>query len=94
MRLSDHEKHIILEAVAAEDATARVFVFGSRANDSSKGGDIDLLIVSKNFTKQNVRNTRWRIQEQLGEQKIDIVATKDGHESFVQLIQPQAQELA
>lgn len=64
MRLSDHEKHIILEAVAAEDATARVFVFGSRANDSSKGGDID------------------------------IVATKDGHESFVQLIQPQAQELA
>ncbi|MCH8536370.1 MAG: nucleotidyltransferase domain-containing protein [Alkalimonas sp.] len=94
MRLTEYEKIVILDAVAAEDENAQVFVFGSRANDNSKGGDIDLLIVSEKFSRQNIRNTRWRIQEQLGEQKIDIVATKDGHEAFVQLIKPQAQELA
>lgn len=94
MRLSDHEKHVILEAVAAEDATARVYVFGSRADENSQGGDIDLLVVSSAFTRQNIRNTRWKIQEKLGEQKVDIVASKDGQEAFVKLIKPQAQELA
>ncbi|OZB42541.1 MAG: DNA polymerase III subunit beta, partial [Alishewanella sp. 34-51-39] len=37
------------------------------------GGDIDLLVLSQHFDKQKLRAARWRILEQLGEQKIDII---------------------
>lgn len=44
------------------------------------GGDIDLLVLSQHFDKQKLRAARWRILEQLGEQKIDIIASADGSE--------------
>jgi len=45
MRLSEYEKEII--ALSAKDnfgKNTRVILFGSRANETGKGGDIDLLI--------------------------------------------------
>ncbi|EHR41327.1 nucleotidyltransferase domain-containing protein [Alishewanella jeotgali] len=94
MRLSDYEKSVIFKAITAEDANAKVFLFGSRADDNARGGDIDLLVLSQHFDKQKLRAARWRILEQLGEQKIDIIASADGSEPFVQLIKPTAEELS
>ena len=93
MRLTDLEKQVILNAVRAEESSARVFVFGSRIDDAKQGGDIDLLVLSEHFDKYKVRNARWRMQEILGEQKIDILFSKEGSESFVSMIMQQAQEL-
>lgn len=94
MRLSDYEKSVIFKAITAEDANAKVFLFGSRTDNNAKGGDIDLLVLSQHFNKQKLRAARWRILEQLGEQKIDIIASVDGLEPFVQLIKPTAEELS
>ena len=93
MRLTDYEKTVIFNAVTAEDAAARVFVFGSRADDTARGGDIDLLVLSGRFDKKRQRAVRWTIVERLGEQKIDIVTSVDGNEPFVRLIREQAQEI-
>lgn len=93
MRLTDYERSVIFSAITAEDANAKVFLFGSRTNDSAKGGDIDLLVLSNTFNRQKLRAARWKIQEQLGEQKIDIITSTDGNEPFVKLIQPTAEEL-
>lgn len=93
MRLSEFEKTVIFNAITAEDASARVFVFGSRADDTARGGDIDLLVLSDRFNRGKIRAARWRMLEQLGEQKIDILTSADGSEPFVCMIKQQAQEI-
>ncbi|KUM52490.1 nucleotidyltransferase domain-containing protein [Rheinheimera sp. EpRS3] len=93
MRLSEFEKTVIFKAITAEDASARVFLFGSRVDDSACGGDIDLLVLSGGFDKKRQRAARWRILEKLGEQKIDIVSSADGSEPFVKMIRGSAEEI-
>jgi len=45
MRLSDAERQAIMEAVAESFGTeARAWLFGSRTDDTRRGGDIDLYV--------------------------------------------------
>lgn len=47
MRLTDGQKAAIRETAAeCFGSTVQVMVFGSRVDDSARGGDIDLLIVT------------------------------------------------
>ena len=46
MRLSKEKAAFIVEQVKRVRNDARVYLFGSRANDTAKGGDIDILILS------------------------------------------------
>jgi predicted nucleotidyltransferase len=43
MRITEHEKNVIVDAVKSADPNAKVWLFGSRVDDSKKGGDIDIL---------------------------------------------------
>ena len=47
MRLAREELAAIHAAVHSADADAQVYLFGSRVDDNAKGGDIDLLVLSK-----------------------------------------------
>ena len=47
MRITENEKTVIVEAVKTADPDARVWLFGSRADDSKKGGDIDIAVFSE-----------------------------------------------
>ena len=47
MRLADNEQSAIREAICKVDSEAAVYLFGSRVDDAAKGGDIDLLVLSK-----------------------------------------------
>jgi len=42
MRLSFHELHAIRQTLFRVDPAGRIWLFGSRADDSRRGGDIDL----------------------------------------------------
>ncbi len=75
MRLSLEERQHILEAVHALDAGAEVRLFGSRVRDDTKGGDIDLLIISETLDRKLLRNLRLRLQDRLGARKIDVVVS-------------------
>jgi predicted nucleotidyltransferase len=45
MRLSTHERTVVLEAARRHfGEAAEVWLFGSRARDDTRGGDIDLLV--------------------------------------------------
>ena len=76
MRLLSHECEVIKSQVQnIFGQEARVFLFGSRVDDSKKGGDIDLFVrvpdQSDLFTKK-IRLLA-RVKKILGEQKIDVV---------------------
>lgn len=77
MRLSHHEISSIRSAVLAFDSIAKIYLFGSRAKDSAKGGDIDLLIESFIIGYTEKRKIRTQIKKLIGDQKIDILIMKD-----------------
>lgn len=73
MRLSAQERDAIKQSVRRSDPEAKVYLFGSRADDRLRGGDIDLLIVSDRISLPEKLDILARIKEALGEQKIDIL---------------------
>ncbi len=85
MRLNDSELAAIRATVKSFDPEARLYLFGSRVDDSKRGGDIDLLIMSDILTLESKRSIKIRLYEVLGEQKIDIVLAADDSNPFVKL---------
>ena len=85
MRLTDFEVASIRQTVHTLDSHAHVYLFGSRADDDKRGGDIDLLIISDRLTSADAGHVRWLLWELIGEQKIDIVIAKDNSEPFVRI---------
>ena len=76
MRLSKREIEAILQV--AEDiygTDVKVYLFGSRVDDSRRGGDIDLLLRTTSEKKGILDRVRMasRIKSLIGDQKIDII---------------------
>lgn len=92
MRLSDQQRKIMTQAVLCRDAGAEIFLFGSRIDDSAKGGDIDLLILSDQLGFGDVWPIRRDILDEIGWQKLDLlIEPKSGARSpFAQLVQENA----
>ena len=55
----------------------KVLLFGSRVDDSKKGGDIDLYVITDNPSYEKKTKFWIELQERLGEQKIDIILSED-----------------
>lgn len=88
MRLTEFEIHAIKQSAREVfGPNVQVFLFGSRVDDSKKGGDIDLYI------KTEVGNDFGHkikflvaLEHKIGEQKIDVVFAEDN----ARLIEQQA----
>jgi predicted nucleotidyltransferase len=87
MRITEHEKNTIVDAVKSADPAAQVWLFGSRTDDNKKGGDIDIAIYSEKINHDVMQEIKVRrfICNKIGEQKIDIVTSSDGKEAFFRL---------
>jgi uncharacterized protein len=87
MRITEHEKNVIIDAVKNTDPDAKVWLFGSRVDDNKKGGDIDIAIFSEKIDKDIIQKMQVRrlIYDRIGEQKIDIVTTNSGKEAIFRL---------
>jgi predicted nucleotidyltransferase len=80
MRISFHERKVIQEeAQAIFGEGAEIFLFGSRADDSKRGGDIDLYIKLKNKDDLIEKKTRFlsRVKWRTEDQRIDVVFNED-----------------
>jgi predicted nucleotidyltransferase len=77
MRLSQKQRQVIRDEVACIfGADARGHVFGSRLDDTQRGGDIDLHIEAAGNAEELLDRELAlyaRLQRNLGEQRIDIV---------------------
>ena len=77
MRLNEKYLQVIKKAFGEVFEKGEVYLFGSRVDDTKKGGDIDLyLIVNKPNLKKKLKFLA-KIKKELGEQKIDVVFQKD-----------------
>jgi uncharacterized protein len=77
MRISAQNQQVIRQtAIEVFGPSVRVRVFGSRINDNSKGGDIDLLVESALPINDSNRKSLVlvaKLQMQLGDQPIDVL---------------------
>ena len=90
MRLNPTEREIIKQAIAGMDPHARIYLFGSRVDDSGRGGDIDLLIFSERLGATDRFSLRAEIFKHIEEQKLDLLIVKDESDPFVQLVMKEA----
>jgi predicted nucleotidyltransferase len=89
MRLTDVEKSSIVRAIKKTDPSAQIYLFGSRGQDSLRGGDIDLLVVSEKISFSDKIDLLVAIKSEIGEQKIDMIIRKSAEirdDPFVQSI--------
>ena len=94
MRLEKKQIDCLKNKLYELSPEAKLYLFGSRVDDTKKGGDIDLLVISKKLTKKEIRLLRIEFFKHFGEQKLDIVLDDGTMQStFVQLIFPKAVEL-
>ena len=84
MRLTTKQAQIIKTASQnIYGQGTEVYLFGSRVDDSLKGGDIDLYILPAQLAADPTQALKQRLklntelQIQLGEQKIDLIIAQD-----------------
>ncbi len=85
MRLQSKEiEHILTVARNIYGTGVKVYLFGSRTDDSKRGGDIDLLVRTDSKEKKGVlARIRMiaKLKQALGDQKIDVIG--DHEESWI-----------
>jgi len=87
MRLTDYEIESIKKTFYKVFGEGRIYLFGSRVDDSKRGGDIDLymeLSSEMDIKKQLDKKSEFKIKlyDIIGEQKIDIIISKDKNRSI------------
>lgn len=82
MRLTEFEVDAIKECIYQFDPDAKIILFGSRVDDTKKGGDIDLLVLSEKITKSERRRIKINLYDKIGEQKIDMIITPEITSAF------------
>jgi predicted nucleotidyltransferase len=99
MRLNERERSAIFQAATEVFSQGTcVSLFGSRTDDTRRGGDIDLLVE----TQQSLPAAQWvaqrsrfvaRIWRLLGERRIDVVLATQNETDDRQIVQ-QARKVA
>ena len=76
MRLTAQESTAIREEVGRLDPKAEVYLFGSRVDDTARGGDVDLLVLSDRLGFRDVLRLRTGILDRIGWQQLDLVVRR------------------
>ena len=79
MRLTEYEVKSIKESFLNIFEEGTISLFGSRVDNTKKGGDIDLFIQTpkEKATLENKIKFLVMLKEKIGEQKIDVVLSRD-----------------
>lgn len=88
MRLPPQYADFFKIEVAAVRPDAVVYLFGSRADDARRGGDVDILVLSEpRLTWEETARIRRRFWEQFGFQKLDVVCfSPEDRSAFKELV--------
>ncbi len=83
--IAGYLKQLILEKIPG----STVYLFGSRVDDNARGGDIDLMIITKESAdKRILRKIKLEFINKYGWRKVDLVNFTDSDKSsFRKLIE-------
>lgn len=87
MRLSGLERRTLVDVISSADPQAEIWLHGSRVRDDARGGDIDVLVLSRQLGFADKLDLLVRLHAALGEQKIDLTIARDTRRPFVRLAQ-------
>jgi len=90
IRLTVKEQQSIKQTILHHAPKAQIYLFGSRIDENKKGGDIDLLVLSTQLNFREQRQIKIKLYELIGEQKIDLIITKETTDPFIQWILEEA----
>lgn len=98
MRLTKYEIDMIKKAFKETFEDGKIYLFGSRVDDGKRGGDIDLYIdlpYKLSIKKELDKKTEFKLKlyDLIGEQKIDIIISKDKNRSIEKEIKKTGVEL-
>lgn len=94
LRLTNDEIITLKDSLKRQSKTAELYLFGSRVDDTKRGGDIDLLVVDEHMVRSQLRHLRLDFCRSFGDQKIDIILDNGSFkEPFHQLAKQQAVRL-
>ena len=95
MRLNPEMANYLKQLIQEKIPGSAIYLFGSRVDDNSRGGDIDLMVITQNLVDKKIFTTiRIEFYKRFGWQKIDLINfTYEDQSIFRQLIEPQAIEL-
>ncbi len=87
MRLTEREIDAIKHAFSEVFQSGNVYLFGSRVHDKKKGGDIDLYLeIDDDVEPEKLSDLKVRFKlilySLIGEQKIDVIISKDRERSI------------
>jgi len=88
MRLTSFEQKEIKKAFLEIFEDGKIYLFGSRVDDTQRGGDIDLyLCPEKEFKDMRKKKIDFLVKLNLaiGEQKIDVVMARDKNRTIEQV---------
>ena len=86
MRLAPEERSAISDTILRADSDALIYLFGSRVDDVAKGGDIDLLVLSKSINLMAKIDILAQLHQILGERKVDIAVYADTARPFARMV--------
>ncbi len=95
MRVTKEQANFFKTRINARLSKSSVYLFGSRADNCQKGGDIDILVMGeRKLTGQEKRDIKIQFYKKFGEQKIDIVSYENDEQSnFKDMVLMEAVEL-
>ncbi|NLQ18998.1 nucleotidyltransferase domain-containing protein [Marinomonas sp. M1K-6] len=75
MRLTEQQQQAIIQHFTTVFRQGKLFLFGSRVDDTQKGGDIDLYIIPSSFDDLAEKKITFLtgLKRDIGDQKIDLV---------------------
>ena len=85
MRISFQERQAIVQAVHFVDPQAQIYLYGSRADDNTLGGDIDILLMSDKIKLMSKLDILVNLRRHLGDRKIDLTVYPDASKPFAKI---------
>jgi predicted nucleotidyltransferase len=95
MRLTPHPRQAIKKHFLEVFKEGEIYLFGSRVDDTKRGGDIDLYLVVPNLKGLAIKRVEFLValKRDIGEQKIDVVFDRGQNRAIDQIAKEQGVRL-